>query len=47
MRKPRSSALGAALLALALFVGACGSGESDYNGGNDAGGNEPKGSVTV
>lgn len=48
MRKPRKSALGAALLALALFAGACGSGESDDNpGGGDAGGNQPKGTITV
>ena len=48
MRKPRSSALGAALLALALFAGACGSGESDDNagGGGDNGG-EAKGTITV
>ena len=46
MRKPRRIALGAALLALSLFAAACGSGESDENG-TDAGGDEPKGSVTV
>ena len=48
MRKPRRSALGAALLALALFAVACGSGESDDNaGGGDTGGNEAKGTITV
>jgi osmoprotectant transport system substrate-binding protein len=48
MRKPRRIALGATLLALSLFAAACGSGESDDNGGTDAGGgDEPKGSVTV
>lgn len=48
MRKPRRIALGAAVLALALFAGACGSGESDDNAGaGDAGGNEPKGTITV
>jgi osmoprotectant transport system substrate-binding protein len=36
------------LLALSLFAAACGSGESDGDGGTDAGGgDEPKGSVTV
>jgi osmoprotectant transport system substrate-binding protein len=48
MRKPRRIALGATLLALTLFAGACGSGESDDNaGGGDAGGTEPKGTITV
>jgi osmoprotectant transport system substrate-binding protein len=47
MRKPRRIALGAALLALSLFAAACGSGEGDENGGTDAGGDEPKGSLTV
>ena len=48
MRKPRRIALGATLLALSLFAAACGSGESDENGGADpGGGEEPKGSITV
>lgn len=48
MRKPRRIALGAALLALSLFAAACGSGESDENGGTDAGGgDEPKGSISI
>ncbi|HEY7875639.1 MAG TPA: ABC transporter substrate-binding protein [Actinomycetota bacterium] len=48
MRKPRRIALGATLLALSLFAAACGSGESDENGGTDAGGgDEAKGSLTV
>jgi osmoprotectant transport system substrate-binding protein len=48
MRKPRRIALGATLLALSLFAAACGSGESDDNGGTDAGGGEePKGSISV
>ena len=48
MRTPRRSALGAALLAVALFAGACGSGESDDNaGGGDTGGQEAKGTITV
>lgn len=48
MRKPRKIALGATLLALSLFAAACGSGESDENGGTDAGGgDEPKGSISI
>jgi osmoprotectant transport system substrate-binding protein len=47
MRKPRRSALGAALLALALFAGACGSGESDDNAGGGDAGNAAKGSITI
>lgn len=47
MRKFRSSALGAALLALALFAVACGSGESDDNAGGGGGGSQPKGTITV
>ena len=44
MRTHRSFVLGAALLALALFAGACGSGEGE----NTSGANQsPKGSITV
>ena len=47
MRRPRSTVLGAVLLALMLLLGACGSGEDDAdNGGADAGGEE-KPTVTV
>lgn len=47
MRETRRYVLGAVLLALSLFIGACGSGGDDN--GSDAGdeGDEPKGSVTV
>lgn len=47
MRTPRNLVLGAVLLALALFLGACGSGEGDPgDGGTDAGGEE-KPTLTV
>jgi osmoprotectant transport system substrate-binding protein len=42
MRRPRSLVLGAVLLALAIFVGACGSGEDDGDtGGGGGGGDKP------
>lgn len=44
MRRPRSYVLGAALLALGLMLGACGSGGDDEVGGT---GTEEKGSITV
>ncbi|MGH2735923.1 MAG: glycine betaine ABC transporter substrate-binding protein [Actinomycetota bacterium] len=51
MRKPRRYVLGAALLALALFVGACGSGEDDNGdsagGGSDGGGEPVAGELTL
>ena len=46
MRKDRRFALGAALLALAMLLGACGSGGSEDNAGS-GGGNENKGTITV
>jgi osmoprotectant transport system substrate-binding protein len=46
MRRSRSYVLGATLLALALFLGACGSGEDDTTGG-DTGGSEDKPALTV
>ena len=45
MRKSRSYVLGAALLALGLVLGACGSGEDDEDAAG--GGGEEKGQVTV
>lgn len=44
MRRPRSYVLGAALLAIGLVLGACGSGGDEEVGGS---GNEEKGSITV
>ncbi len=46
MRSNRSVVLGAALLALSVFAGACGSG-GDEGGTTGGGGDEQKGSVTV
>jgi len=47
MRRPRSTALGAILLALMLLLGACGSGEDDADEGGPGSGNEDKPTVTV
>ncbi len=46
MRRPRSYVLGATLIALALFLGACGSGEDD-DGTGDTSGSEDKPALTV
>src|SRR5687768_8733338 len=46
MRRSRSYVLGATLLALTLFLGACGSGEDDTTGG-DTGGSDEKPALTV
>lgn len=47
MRSVRRGVLGAALLALALTAGACGSGGDDDGGGSGGGGGEAKGQLTV
>ena len=47
MRRPRKFVLGAALIALTLFFGACGSGEGDNGDTGDTGGTEEKAAVTV
>ncbi len=47
MRRPRNRVLGAALIALTLFFGACGSGEGDNGDTGDTGGTEAKAAVTV
>ncbi|MDQ4024521.1 MAG: ABC transporter substrate-binding protein [Actinomycetota bacterium] len=48
MRRPRSYVLGAALLALGLLLGACGSGgDDDDSSAGGGGGTEEKGQVTV
>lgn len=47
MRESRKLVLGAALLALMLVLGACGSGEDDDEGTGDAGGDEEKVALTV
>lgn len=47
MRGSRRYVLGAILLALALFAGACGSGEDDADDTGATGGSEDRGSITV
>lgn len=47
MRRSRSYVLGAALLALGLLLGACGSGGDDDESSGSGGGTEDKGQVTV
>ncbi|HEV2757249.1 MAG TPA: ABC transporter substrate-binding protein, partial [Actinomycetota bacterium] len=48
MRRPRSYVLGAALLALGLLLGACGSGgDDDESSAGGGGGTEEKGQITV